>query len=61
MKSHTNDQRSNIVKTMTNLGRPLQDHPLLKTRKLPSRIHGWKQITLSMEHCTPQEVSSVAQ
>jgi len=28
--------------TRANLGRPLQDHPLLKTRKLPSRIHGWE-------------------
>ena len=29
---------------------PLQDHPLLKTRKLPFGIHGWEEITSFMEY-----------
>ena len=36
--------------TRANLGRPLQDHPLIKTRKLPSGIHGREEITSSMEY-----------
>ena len=50
MQNHTNNKGLNTGKARTNLGRTLQDRPLLKTGKLSLGIDGREETAMTMEH-----------
>ena len=58
-QNHTSNKGPNIGKARTNLGRTLQDHPLLKARKLSLGIDGREETATTMEHQAFEKVSSL--
>ena len=60
-ESYACNEEPNSWKTWPHMGRPLQSHPLFLTRKLPPRVVGRLQVTVSLERRTPKEVSPVGE
>ena len=59
MQNHASYKESNPREAWTNLGRALEDHPLLKARQLSPGDYGPEEATLAMEYRAFEEILSI--